>query len=144
MKNCLKRKRLIFVIFLSLMVNWIYVHQVYSAELEWTTKKQLNLDVSPLDISPSLDGQWIFILSPGEILVYSVSEDKVVNRIPVDKAFDTLKHSARSNTLVLGSRSEKTLKIIQLELIHKFDISGLPFKGAENAPVTMVVFGDYQ
>lgn len=133
-----------FVIFLSLMVSWICAQHLISADLEWATKKQLNLDVSPLDISPSLDGQWIFILAPGEVLVYSVSEDKVVNRIPVDKTFDTLKHSARSNTLVLGSRSEKTLKIIQLELIHEFDISGLPFKGAENAPVTMVVFGDYQ
>ena len=127
-----------------MMVSLICVPQVFPADVEWTIKKQLNLDVSPLDISPSLDGQWIFILAPGEVLVYSVSEDKVVNRIPVDKAFDKLTHSPRNNTLVLGSRSDKRLEIIQLELIHKIDVSGLPFKGSENAPVTMVVFGDYQ
>ena len=138
------RKRLIFGIFLSLTVSWICVPHLFPAEVDWTIKKQLNLEASPLDISTSVDGRWIFILVPGEVLVYSVSEDKVVNRIPVDEAFDTLTHSARSNTLVLGSGSEKTLRIIQLELIHKIDISGLPFKGPENAPVTMAVFGDYQ
>jgi hypothetical protein len=120
------------------------VPELFPADLEWTIKKQLNLEASPLDISTSADGQWIFILAPGEVLVYSVSEDKVVNRIPVDKAFDRLTHSAKSNTLVLSSRSGKILKIIQLELIHKIDISGLPFKGPEHARVTMAVFSDYQ
>jgi hypothetical protein len=138
------RKWLILGIFLGITVSWICVPHLFPADVDWTIKKQLNLEVPPLDISASVDGRWIFILVPREILVYSVSEDKVVNQIPVDKAFDKLTHSARSNTLVLSSQSEKTLKIIQLELIHKIDISGLPFKGPENAPVTMAVFGDYQ
>jgi hypothetical protein len=120
------------------------VPHLFTAEVDWTIKKQLNLEASPLDISTSVDGRWIFILVPGEIHVYSVSEDKVVNRIPVDKTFDTLTHSARSNTLVLGSGSEKTLRIIQLELIHKIPVSGLPFEGPEHAPVTIAVFGDFQ
>ena len=113
-----KRKRLIFWIFLGLVASWMWVPQLVPADLEWTVKKQLNLDVSPLDISPSLDGQWIFILTPGEVLVYSVSEDRVVNRIPVDKAFDRLTHSPRTNSLILSSRTEKTVKIIELELIQ--------------------------
>ena len=140
----MKGRPLIFCIFLSLTVSWICVPQPFPADVEWTIKKQLNLEASPLDISTSAGGRWIFILAPGEVLVYSVSEDKVVTRIPVDKAFDRLRHAAKSNTLVLSSKSEKTVKIIQLELIHKFDLSGLPFKGPENAPVTMAVFGDYQ
>ncbi len=117
---------------------------LFAAEVDWTIKKQLNLEASPLDISTSVDGRWIFILVPGEVLVYSVPEDKVVNRIPVDKAFDRLTHSAGTNTLLLGSGSEKTLKIIQLELVHKIPVSGLPFEGPEHAPVTIAVFGDFQ
>ncbi|UCF57973.1 MAG: hypothetical protein JSW15_05865 [Deltaproteobacteria bacterium] len=140
----MKRKPLILGIFLSLMVSCIGVPQLFSADMELTVKKQLNLEVSPLDISTSVDGRWIFILARGEILVYSVPAAKVVNRVPVDKAFDTLTHSPASNTLVLGSRSGKTLKIIQLELIHRIDISGLPFKGPENSLITIAVFGDYQ
>jgi len=140
----MKTKRLILGIFLSLVVSWICVPHLFPAEVEWTIRKQLNLEASPVDISTSADGLWIFILAPGEILVYSVSEDKVVNRIPVDKAFDGLTHSAKNNTLVLSSRSAKTLRIIQLEVIHNIALTGLPFKGSEHARVTMAVFGDYQ
>jgi hypothetical protein len=126
------------------MISWISTPPVLAADLELTERKQLNLDVSPLDIAASADGQWLFILTPGEIIVYSAFEDKISKGIPIDKGFDRLTYSARNNSLILSSRSEKAVKIIQLELIHQFDISGLPLKGPENAPVTVAVFGDYQ
>ena len=138
------KKPIILGVFLSLTVSWICVSQLLPADLEWTVKKQLHLEASPLDIATSADGRWIFVLATGEILVYSVSEDKVVNRIPVDRTFDRLIYSVKSNTLVLSSRAEKALKIIQLEVVHKIDISGLPFKGSKHATVTIAVFGDYQ
>lgn len=108
------------------------------------SKKKLKLKAPPLDISPSRDGKWIFILIPGKILVYSLTEDKVLKHIPVKEAFDKLMYSARDNSLILTSRSERILKIIQLEPVHEFDLSGLPFKGPEHAPITIAVFGDYQ
>jgi hypothetical protein len=126
------------------MISWISVPQVLAADLELTERKQLTLDVSPLDIAASADGQWLFILTPGEIIVYSAFEDKISKGIPIDKAFDSLTYSARDNSLILSSRTDKSVKIIQLELIHQFDNSGLPVQGPENAPVTVAVFGDYQ
>jgi len=139
-----KRQVLIFGLFLSMMVSLICVPLLLPADVEWTIKRQLNLNASPLDISTSIDGQWIFILAQGEVLVYSIPEDKVVNRIPVDEAFDRLTHSAKSNTLILSSQTAKTVRIIQLEVIHNIVLTGLPFKGSEHARVTMAVFGDYQ
>ena len=136
--------RLICGIVSALLISWISVPHVFAADLELTERKQIKLDVSPLDTATSADGQWLFILTPGEIIVYSAFEDKISKGIPIDKGFDRLTYSARDNTLILSSRSEKAIKIIQLELIHEFDISGLPFKGPENAPVTVAVFGDYQ
>jgi hypothetical protein len=144
MSSHLRKKELILGIFLGLMVNFICIPHLLAANVEWTPKKPLELGASTLDISTSLDGRWIFILVPGEILIYSVSEKKVVNRIPVDKAFDKLTHSPRTNTLILGSGTEKTLKIIELEVIQNIEISGLPIKGPQGAPVTIAVFGDYQ
>ena len=114
------------------------------ADVEWNIKKQLRLDASPIDVASSPDGQWIYVLAPGEILVYSVPEDKIVNRIPVDKSFDRIAHSAPDNTLIITSSSGKTLKLVQLDVVYKFDLAGLPFKGPEKAPVTIAVFSDYQ
>ncbi len=144
MRSYLRKKELILGIFLGLMVNFIWVPHLLAANVEWTPKKALELGASTLDIATSADGRWIFILAPGEILVYSVPEEKVVNRIPVDKAFDRLTHSPKTNTIILGSGTEKTLKIIELEVIHNIAISGLPIKGPEDAPVIIAVFGDYQ
>ena len=129
---------------LFIMVSWIPAPQLLHAEVDWKVIKDINLDARPLDIATSLDGKLIFVLAPGEILVYSNSENKVINRIPIDKAFDKLTYSANNNALILSSSSAKTLKVLKLELIHNIALLGSPFTGPENAPVTIAVFGDYQ
>jgi len=123
---------------------WGHLYPVIGADVDWTEKRELNLEASPLDVAASSDGEWLFVLTPGQVLVYSAPENKLLKRIPVDEQFDRLTHSARDNTLVLSSSSGRNLKFIELELVHEFDVSGLPFKGPENAVVTVAVFGDYQ
>ena len=123
---------------------WGGLSPVIGADVDWTEKMELNLEASPLDIVASSDGEWLFVLTPGHLLVYSVPENKLLKQIPVDSQFDRLAHSAKDNTLVLSSSSGRSLKFIELELVHEFDVSGLPFKGPENALVTLAVFGDYQ
>jgi hypothetical protein len=123
---------------------WGGLSPVIGADLDWTEKTELNLQAAPLDIVASSDGEWLFVLTPGHLLVYAVPENKLLKQIPVDGQFDRLAHSPKDNTLVLSSSSGRILKFIELELVHEFDVSGLPFKGPENALVTLAVFGDYQ
>ncbi len=137
------RKRIPAGIMLILSVICFAPHSVF-AEIEWTVKKQLKLEAAPTDIASSVDGKWIFVLTSGGILVYSVTDDKVVKHIPVDKTFDHLTYSVPDKVLIASSSAEKTLKIIQLEIIQHFSLVGLPFEGPKNAPVTLVVFSDYQ
>ncbi|HVP79228.1 MAG TPA: hypothetical protein VMV04_15180 [Thermodesulfobacteriota bacterium] len=113
-------------------------------EVEWTLKKQLDIEATPLDIVLSTDGQWIFVLTSGEVLIYSSQDNKIVNRVPVDASFDKLSFSPVDNTLLVASRSGKAVRLIQLERVYKFSTAGLPFKGREDARVTIAVFSDYQ
>jgi hypothetical protein len=131
-------------LFLLLFASCILVPQFIYAEIDTTLINQTNLDVQPLDVAASIDGKTIYVLARGEILVYSVNEGKVSNRIPVDKDFDKLTYAARNNALILTSSSSKTLKIIQVDYIYKIAIDGLPFKGPADAAVTIAVFNDYQ
>jgi hypothetical protein len=139
------RKRLwIYLAAFIIALCWGDLSSVIGADVDWTEKTDLNLEASPLDVAASSDGKWLFVLTPGQLLVYSVPENKLLKQIPVDGLFDRLTHSPKDNTLVLSSSSGKSLKFIELQLVHEFDVSGLPFKGPENAPVTVAVFGDYQ
>ena len=138
------RQSIIVGIVLAVMGILVSVPAVISAEIEWTTGGQLGLKAPPLDIAASADGKWLYILCPGEIAVYSFNEDKIVNRIPVDKTVDRMIYVKEKNALVATSSSKNTVQIIQLEIVHKFSFSGLPYKGPKRAPITIAVFSDYQ
>jgi protein-disulfide isomerase len=114
------------------------------AEVSLTTLRELNLERGALDVASSADGQTLFILVPGEIVVYSVPGNQVEKKIQVDNGFDRITYLPGYNGLVLAGGETKVLKILKLQDIYQLDISGLPFWGPENAPVTMVVFSDYQ
>lgn len=107
-------------------------------------KKQFNLDVKPLDIAPTLDGTKIFVLVQGRVLVYTVDEDRITDSLPVDKDLDKVALTGRGNTLILSSSSGKRVEIISFQIVQNIDISGLPFRGPADAPVTIAVFSDYQ
>lgn len=133
-----------FGIFLFVIISWVSVPQFIYAEIDLTLIKQTNLDVQPLDTATSADGKLIFVLARGEILVYSIAEGKVANRISIDKDFDRVTYAGKNNVLILTSSSSKTLKIIQVDFIHNIALDGLPFKGPADASVTIAVFDDYQ
>jgi len=75
-----------------------------SAELEWTFRKQVPLASAPLDNAVSADGQSLYILSAGEILVYSLTQNKTINTIPIESEYDSIAVSPRENSLIVTSR----------------------------------------
>ena len=137
-------KRGIKAFLLIIILAGMFVPQLLYADMEWRVIKELELKEQPLDIVNALDGKTLFILVSGEVLIQNMRSNDISQRIPVGKEFDRLAYSPRNNTLILTSSSAKTLKIIQLDRIHQFDYSGLPYLGPKNAPVTIAVFSDYQ
>jgi hypothetical protein len=114
------------------------------ADMEWRVSPPVDLKVAPLDIAPSPDGQRLFVLAKGEVLVYSLREGKVIGKKTVDQDFDRIAALAGVNGVTLSSSNRKTLQVLTFEMIQNIDISGSPFKGPEKAPVTLIVFDDYQ
>jgi hypothetical protein len=123
---------------------FLILSQNVFADIDWTTIKQFDLSSKPLDVATSDDGRMVFVLTRGEIIVYSPAANNISKRIPLDLEFDKIEYSSRGKILVLTSSTLNTLKIIRVDQIYNIDISDLPFKGPASAPVTIAVFDDYQ
>lgn len=118
--------------------------QAGRAEVEWKVLQNIDLKARPLDVAPSADGQRLFILSPGELLIYSLPEGRITDRVTVDSSFDRIVPLSRTDVLTVSSSTKKNLQVVMLENIYKIDVSGLPYQGPKDAPVTIAVFDDYQ
>lgn len=127
---------------ISMMVSSIGLS--YQLDLEWKALEDINIKTEILDTGISPDEKILFILSRGELLVYSIGEGRTINRIPLEQEFVKLNYLPKINALVLSTTSKKDLRIIMLEFIKNFDLAELPYQGPINAPVTIVVFNDYQ
>lgn len=128
---------------IALADYWIAVFDAH-AEVAWNVKKQLRLKAKPLAVAASMDGQYVYILFEGKLLIYSLMEGKGKYTIPVDKSLDMLTLSAAHKLLILTSSSKQIVRFIELEFTQQLDTSELPYKGPQNAPVTITAFVDYQ
>lgn len=140
----MKKIAMVLLLALTFMTTSIVISNPVQADVEWNTLKEIDLKTEALDVATSPDEQVLFLLSRREVLIYSLRQDRVIERIPLDKAFDRLNYLPRTNALVLTSTSKRNLQIIKMEFIQNLDITELPYQGPENAPVTVVSFNDYQ
>jgi hypothetical protein len=144
-RRTLMMRKIVFRVSISCFcISLIFSPHVALTDVEWKTQKEIDLKAEPLDIFQSPDGLLLFILTRGEVLVYSVRHEKITEKIPVDQEFDRITYSPQTKSLTLTSSQKKTLRFVSLDFIQRIDISGLPFKGPEDAPIAVAVFSDYQ
>ena len=133
-------------VFLYLLIG-LAVSASSHAEVEMTVARTLTLEETPLDTALSATGKYILVLTDkGKVLVYTL-DGKLNDTIPVDKSIDSIRPAppgAREEILFLVSSKKKTVQIAVLEFVQDINIAGAPFKGAADAPVTIVIFTDFQ
>lgn len=112
--------------------------------VEATRLKQIATDAPPLDVETSTDGKLMFVLVPGEVLIFSELGDRPINRIAVGAHFDRMTFAEKLDLLILSSNSNKTVEMVRIDLISKVSIDGSPYLGKADAAVTIAVFDDYQ
>jgi protein-disulfide isomerase len=135
------KKNLVLVVFF--LVYLVGVFPCFG-EVEWNLERTLKLEKTPLDVAVSSRGSWIFVLTEdGSVLIYA-SDGVFKDRIVVGNQVDGIDTGSQEDTLVLISAKEKTVKTVRLDFISEINITGSPFKGPSNAPVTICVFNDFQ
>lgn len=130
----------ILILFISLTV----AASAGLADVDARILAKLTLQVSPLDMSTSKDGRWLYLLTaPGDLLIYS-SEGQYNGKIEVGRGFDQVEAGAREDQVYLLNRKEKRIQVIEVTYRFDIDTSQSPYKGPADAPVVIVEYTDFQ
>ena len=128
-----------FAIFLFL----ILIPSVSLAGFEHENILNANIDSPILDVTASADGDLIFVLTPGSVLIYSTGNRTVMGRIPLDNKYDRIAYQ-NDDRLVITATKPSQIKIVRFSRIYDIDLTERAVLGSPEAKVTLVVFDDYQ
>ena len=130
-------------VLVTILIFMLFLPACFAA-LEWDVLNTLKLNDQPLDMAFSTTRNHIYILNnKGEILIYDPT-GRLLDKMIVDKNVDRIKLVPNSDVLLLSNSKGKEISIVRLDFIQKFNVSGSPFKGPENAPVVIVEFSEFQ
>ncbi len=102
------------------------------------------LSVTPVDFAQSLDNKLIFVLGDdNKVHIYSTADGQELGAVPVAKETIAIDIAPRGEMLFLVD-SNKNYTALDISFAQDIDTAGSPFLGNKNAPVSLVVFSDFQ
>jgi len=112
--------------------------------LEWQVISRWQIEATPVDIVHSLDGKMVFILdNQHRILVYN-NQGQLQGRIPVGEGVTRIDIAPQGEALYLIDGKENSFTSLAMSYVMDIDITGSPFKGKVDAPVTLAIFTDFE
>ncbi|RJX26223.1 MAG: DsbA family protein [Desulfurivibrio sp.] len=103
---------------------------------------------APLDLASSVNGKYVFVLSKGSVGIYT-PDGKLVDAIAVDPSFNRISVAGLDlanleDKIYLSSESTGKVQEINFSFIVSIDTAAAPFLGMPDAPVSIVIFSDFQ
>lgn len=112
--------------------------------IEWEKQVTWSTDGKALDMVHSLDGKYVFILTDQHHVAVYNNRGLLQGTIPVNDGVNHIDIAPQGEMLYLIDDNAKTFSAVSVSFVVDIDITGSPFEGPANAPVTVVVFTDFQ
>jgi len=113
-------------------------------KIEWSTNSNWSTEVKPLRMVHSLDGKKVFVLGEDQKVHVFSPDGTLIGSIPVDQGVSDIDIAPYGELLYLINSENKTFTSLSVSLVADLDVGSSPVKGPENAPVTIIVFTDFE
>jgi len=114
------------------------------AAVDWEIGRAWQTAETPVAMARSGDGRWTFVLTAGHQVLVMGEEGRQEAAIPVADSITAIEVSAAGDQLFLLDPQRREIQTVSLTFAKDIEISGSPFLGMAKAPVTIVVFSDFQ
>jgi hypothetical protein len=113
-------------------------------ELLITTTRQWQLPYTPTDMVQSVDGKMVYVLTDNHKLLIYEANGNLKASADVDPGVIAIDTDARGEHILLVDKDNKTFTSLSVDFVAEVDVTGSPFKGNADAPVTVAVFSDFE
>lgn len=131
----------------SLLAAGTVVGQISSGQdnrLEWQSQQSFPIEGKVVDMVHSLDGKYLFCLTEdGNVQVYN-PQGQLQGTIPVGSGVTAIDIAPQGEMLYLIDNKGNKFEAVSVSFVVDVDITGSPMKGPADAPVTMVLFTDFE
>jgi hypothetical protein len=115
-----------------------------SSGVQWQVANSWKLPGKPIDLVYSLDGQRVFILTDQQQVLVYAADGNLLGKISVKKGVSSIDIAPRGERLYLLNDKDNSFTDLSVDFVVDIDITGSPFLGKVDAPVTITVFTDFQ
>ena len=112
------------------------------AVLKVETTQTQQLSKAALDVAITADGSRLFVLLKGGEVQVLTSAGKLLERFPVPAAAEKLTIAPEGDKLFVLAGQE--LHTVEISTLYDIPVLNSPARGPDNAPVTFMVFSDFQ
>lgn len=113
-------------------------------KVEWSVQQTWPITGKTLSLAHSLDGKLVYVLNDKQQVQVFNSQGELQGSIPVEKGVSNIDVAPQGETLYVVDNDNKTYSSIAVSLVINVDITGSPFKGPADAPVTIALFTDFE
>lgn len=117
---------------------------VACAEIEGEVLDTRLFTKPPLDMLLSSGGEYLYALLPGGRLDVYNRKGELSGSLKVDAAFTRLRQGPSEDTVWLSASTRTDAQLLAVNLVRELPIAGSPVLGPADAPVTIVIFSDFE